>query len=107
MTLHEIMQKIESAAKVKCLTCEFEIILALHHHRDMAAGDIFKCSRYSGTTFYATLKRLAEAGAVMVEVDPADKRCNRYNLAYGMRAVIDGVMKEAATVLSSTHPASL
>lgn len=101
MTLHEIMQKIESGAKVKCLTCEFEIILALHHHRDMAAGDIFKCSRYSGTTFYATLKRLAEAGAVIVEIDPSDKRSNRYNLAYGMRAVIDGVMKDAATLLSN------
>ena len=107
MTLHEIMQKIESSAKVKCLTCEFEIILTLHHHRDMVAGDIFKCSRYSGTTFYATLKRLAEAGAVIVEIDPADKRCNRYNLADGMRAVIDRVMKEAATVLCSRDAASL
>lgn len=107
MTLHEIMQKIESGAKVKCLTCEFEIILALHHHRDMAAGDIFKCSRYSGTTFYATLKRLAEAGAVIVEVDPADKRSNRYNLAYGMRAVIDGVLKEAATFACSKDAVDL
>ena len=92
MTLHEIMQKIETGAKVKCLTCEFEIILALHHHREMAAGDIFKCSRYSGTTFYATLKRLAEAGAVIVEVDPADKRSNRYTLARELTALIDEVL---------------
>jgi len=90
------MQRIEAGSKVKCLTCEFEIILALHHHRDMAAGDIFKCSRYSGTTFYATLKRLAEAGTVIVEVDPADKRCNVYNLAYAVRAVIDGALREAS-----------
>lgn len=97
MTLHEIMQKIESTAKVKCLTCEFEIILTLHHHRDMAAGDIFKCSRYSGTTFYATLKRLADAGVVIVEIDPADKRSNRYDLAPEMRAVIDSALTDAAT----------
>lgn len=94
MTLFEILQRIEGGAKVKCLTCEFEIILALHHHRDMAAGDIFKCSRFSGTTFYATLKRLAEAGAVVVEVDQTDKRSNRYSLSTELAALIDRALQE-------------
>jgi DNA-binding MarR family transcriptional regulator len=97
LNLFQILKTIEDGAKVRCLTCEFEIIIALHHHHDMAAGDIFKCSRFSGTTFYATLKRLAEAGAVIVEVDPADKRSNRYGLSDELRHLIDHALRAVLT----------
>ena len=97
MNLYEILKTIEVGARVRCLTCEFEIIIALHHHRGMAAGDIFKSSRFSGTTFYATLKRLAESGAVIVEVDPADRRSNRYGLSDELRQLIDHALRAVAT----------
>lgn len=89
MQLYKVLKEIENKAKVKCLTCEFEIVLCLYDHASMSAGELFRRSRYSSTAFYSTLKRLAQAGLIVGVTDSVDRRSNTYCLSQHVRDVMN------------------
>lgn len=89
MNLFEILRGLEASARVKCLTCDLEIMLGLFYGPKTSAGDLFKHSRHSSTAFYATLKRMTQAGVLTVEVDPQDKRSNVYCLNDNLQLEIE------------------
>ncbi len=92
MTLTVVLRSIENVTQTKCLTCDCEIILSVFYQPDMSAGMLFECSRYSSTTFYATLKRLADNGVVVAHTDPKDRRSNVYRLNEPFQKAIEAVM---------------
>ena len=96
MTLFDRLRDIELANRVKLLTCELEIILNLYHRPHISAGELFGCSRYSSTSFYATLKRLTHNGLLVVSVDQRDRRSNIYALTGDMTASIRGCLEAAS-----------
>lgn len=94
MSLYKTLRDIEDSAKVKCVTCEFEILLCLYYHPHISAGELFKHSRYSSTTFYATLKRLTQNGLLTVTTDHQDKRSNVYCLGSEIIGIVKGCLCE-------------
>lgn len=89
VNLFEILRELEGCARVKCLTCDLEIVLSLFYSPNTSAGDLFKRSGHSSTAFYATLKRLTQAGVIVAAVDPQDRRSNVYCLSEAMRGEIE------------------
>lgn len=91
--LLNVMRQIESDVREKFITCGCEIVLYLYYNESAPAGTIFKTSRYSSTSFYSTLKRLAEDGIVNVQTCAEDKRSNIYTLAEAVRERLDMCMR--------------
>ena len=87
--LLSIFRDIERDVREKFITCGCEIVLYLYYHERAPAGSIYKTSRYSSTSFYSTLKRLAEDGILVVQIDPEDKRSNLYTLSDDVRQRLD------------------
>ena len=78
--LIEILRELQGCAPIKLLTCDLEIVLGLYYTPNRAAGELFRCSCHSSTAFYAALKRLGQAGIIIAEPDPNDRRSNVYHL---------------------------
>lgn len=89
VNLFEILRELEGCARVKCLTCDLEIVLSLFYCPNISAGELFKRSGHSSTSFYATLKRLTQAGVLTAQVDPLDRRSNVYCLSESVRGDIE------------------
>lgn len=83
MIIDEI-RKMESALKVRILTCEAEIIFALFEE-DLTSSDLAAISKNANTSFYLTLKRLLEIGLIEVTKDTKDMRVSLYKLNYDTR----------------------
>lgn len=89
MSIYDTLRRVEANTKIRCLTCESEIILFLYYNPRSPAGLIFKGSRYSSTSFYGTLRRLSESGVIVCGPDPSDRRYNVYQLRKEFRMMIE------------------
>ena len=91
-TLGALARALSTNLGVKIRSPEFEILLTLHDHGDLSAGELQLKSGVSSTAFYARLKLLVAGGHVRLGKDKADRRVSVYALSAETRRILDEAM---------------
>lgn len=80
---------IEQSLNIRYYSIEFCIVIHLYEMAEARAVDIFNSGKYSSTSFYYTLKRLADMGILTCTADASDSRSKIYALSDHVRLVLD------------------
>ena len=80
---------IEQSLNIRYYSIEFCIVIHLYEMVEARAVDIFNSGKYSSTSFYYTLKRLADMGILSCNADASDNRSKIYALSDHVRSVLD------------------
>lgn len=80
---------IEKSLNIRYYSIEFDIVIHLYELVEARAVDIFNSGKYSNTSFYYTITRLANMGILECDADASDHRSKVYGLSRDIRAVLD------------------
>lgn len=80
---------IEQNLNIRYYSIEFDIVIHLYEVFKARAIDIFNSGKHSNTSFYYTLRRLAEMGILTCKADASDHRSKVYGLSAQVRTVLD------------------
>lgn len=89
ITIHSAFKDIEARLKLRPLSLEFEILVALYQNGPMPSSRLMGLTHGSIATFNGLLRGLVARGLVVATKDETDRRVRNYDLDVETRRLLD------------------